>query len=67
MNAASAMEADRVLRKVQEQERGTGSSGLSPHARAKGEVLAVSTPDCQDSRADRNREEKFKHRKEKAF
>lgn len=47
-------------------EGGTGSSGLSPYARAKGEVLAVSTPDCQDSRADRNREE-FKHRKENAF
>lgn len=45
----------------------TGSPGLFPDIRAKGEVLGVSILGCQDSKGERNLEENNKLRKENAF
>lgn len=50
-----------------EQTREVATSGLSPERREKGEVLEISIPGHQNSRAERNLEQKHLLRKENAF
>lgn len=63
-NAVSATEPDKKFRKEPAKEELAAVACLR---RAKGEVLEISIPGCQNRRAGRNLEQKLQLRKENAF